>query len=47
MELSRKLGYEYKKGVRPVFSFSDARKVSAHKVTALLVAFFMQAPPAE
>jgi len=40
MEPSRKLGYEYKKGVRPVFSFRDERKVRAHKVTALLVAYF-------
>jgi len=44
MELSKKAGYEYKIGVRPVFSFSDARNVSAHKVTALLVAYFWHAP---
>ena len=34
-------------GVRPVFSFSDARKVVAHKVTALRVAYFWQAPEEE
>jgi hypothetical protein len=40
MELSKNAAYEYKIGVRPVFSFSDARKVVAHKVTALRVAYF-------
>ena len=34
-------------GVLPVFSLTDARKVVAHKVTALRVAYFWHAPDEE
>jgi hypothetical protein len=34
-------------GALPVFSFTEARKVVAHKVTALRVAYFWQAPEEE